>query len=355
MNQNYNLATNLPLRTGPASKLSEALAATTVSTEDLTYPDPSGPLAARQSVARWLQRVCGHGPVDPSLITLTNGTRHALALALLATEQWEPAVLVEERTYQGLRAMAQEMGVRCIDVAMDQHGMRPDALARSKKFGAATAVYVQPTLHNPTTATMPFSRRMEIAAVAEALNLLIIEGDVYSPLAWHGQPPLPPFSAIAPHRTVHAGGIGKILGPGLRMGWLVHPDAKLHGLVAGTIERQLDGLPSLWSSVVGRMMDDGTVDTLLDRLANAMKERAAIARKVIGPDLVTSGASLHAWLPCAATTTLERRLLARGVRVASSKRFVGSRRHADGIRLALGAEENIERLEEALRIVAEER
>jgi DNA-binding transcriptional MocR family regulator len=355
MNPTYNLAVNLPLRTETAARLSEALAATTVDAGDLAYPDPSGPLAVRRSVARWLERVAGHGPVDPSLITLTNGARHALGLALLTTESWDPAVLVEERTYQGFRATAHELGVRCIDVAMDQHGMRPDALVQAKKHGAATAVYVQPTLHNPTTATMPFSRRMEIAAVADMLDLLIIEGDVYSPLAWHGQAPLPPFSVLAPHRTVHAGGIGKILGPGLRMGWLRHPDPELHALVAGTIERQLDGLPSLWPSVVGRLMDDGTADALLDRLARAMKERAALARRIVGPDLVTSGASLHAWLPCSATTAFERRLLARGVRVAASKRFVGTRKRADGIRLALGAEESMERLEEALRIVAEER
>ena len=52
---------------------------------------------------------------------------------------------------------------------------------------------------------------------------------------------------------------------------------------------------------------------------------------------------------------LERRLLARGVRVASGSGFVGPGNDAGGIRLALGAEERIERLEEALRIVAEER
>jgi hypothetical protein len=42
------------------------------------------------------------------------------------------------------------------------------------------------------------------------------------------------------------------------------------------------------------------------------------------------------------------------VRVAASKHFVGARKHSSGIRLALAAEADPKRLEEALRIVAAE-
>lgn len=355
METTYNLAVNLPLRGLPAAKLGEALAATTVEADDLGYPDPAGALPVRQSIARWLQRVCGHGPVDPRLLTLTNGARHALQLALLATDSRAPAVLLEDRTYQGARAIARELRIRPVDVATDSHGMRPDALAQSARHRAATVVYLQPTLQNPTTATMPFSRRMEIAAVAEELDLIIIEGDVYAPLAWHGQPPLPPFSVIAPRRTVHVGGIGKVLGPGLRIGWMLHPEPGWQARVSTTIARLWDGMPALLPRVVARLMDDGTAEALLAGLAGAMRERAALARRILGPDLVTSGASLHAWLPCAEAAKLERRLRSRGVRVAAPEDFVGARKRAGGIRIALGAEERVERLEEALRIVADSR
>lgn len=356
MNPIYNLAVNLPLLRQAATRLSEALSTTSVGAGDLGYPDPAGPFEVRQSVARWLERTGGHGAVDPALLMLTNGARHALRLALLSGQADESsAVLVEERTYQGFRTIAQASGLRCVAVAMDQHGMRPDALAQSKRESAANAVYLQPTLHNPTTATMPFSRRVELAQVAEQLDLRIIEGDVYAPLAWHGGTPLPPFSVVAPCRTVHAGGIGKILGPGLRMGWLLHPDPPSHARATRAVERDLDGLPALWPRVVGRLMDDGTADVLLDDLASAMKERAAIARRILGSGLVTAGASLHAWLPCAEATTLESRLLARGVRVAAPRAFVGEGSPVDGIRIALGAEERLDRLEEALRIVADAR
>ncbi|NID15244.1 aminotransferase class I/II-fold pyridoxal phosphate-dependent enzyme [Luteibacter yeojuensis] len=354
MNTTYNLAVNLPLRAETAAMLGAALGAMTVKADDLGYPDPAGSLAVRRSIARWLEQACGYGPLDPALMVLTNGARHALGLAL---RQAGPpaAVLVEERTYQGFRALADGMGIRCVDVAMDEQGMRPDALLEAQERSGAAAVYVQPTLHNPSTITMPFSRRMEIAAVAGMRELTIIEGDVYAPLAWHGRDAVPPFAVLAQGRTLNAGGIGKILGPGLRIGWLLHPEAGAQERSSAVIQREQDGLPTLLPSVVARWMEDGTAQARLGQLAAAMAQRAGMARRIVGPGLVTSAASLHAWLPCTQSAALERRLLARGVRVAAGAGFVGAGADAGGIRLALGAEESLERLEDGLRIVAEER
>ncbi|NII54585.1 PLP-dependent aminotransferase family protein [Luteibacter sp. SG786] len=355
MDTTYNLAVNLPPRRATAALLGETLATGMVTVDDLAYPDPAGAPRVRLAIAGWMQRAGGHGPVDPALLTLTNGARHALALALRPVARMPAAALfVEAQTYQGIRALARAMDIRCIDVATDEHGMRPDALLEASRGSQARAVYVQPTLHNPTTATMPLSRRIEIAMVAEQSGLTLIEGDVYSPLAWHGRDALPPFAVIAPGRTVHAGGIGKILGPGLRMGWLLHPDASMQADSVAAIERELDGLPAWWPTIVARWMEDGTAEACLRGVAETMTRRAAMARRVLGSAVVTAGASLHAWVPHRHADDLEKRLLGRGVRVAAGNGFVAAAESAQGVRLALGAEESTERLEAALGIVARE-
>ncbi|WP_448097062.1 aminotransferase-like domain-containing protein [Luteibacter yeojuensis] len=356
MEPSYNLAVNLPLRGSVLPRLRAALASTPVDADTLAYPDPAGALWIRTSIAGWLERMGGHGPVDPARIALTIGARHALGIALAAaTSSRNPSVLVEEHTYHGVRRMAHHAGMRCVDVAMDRHGIRPDALVQAATRSRATALYVQPTLQNPTTATMPLERRGEIAAVAERFGLTIIEGDVYASLHRPVRDGLPPLARIAPHRTLHCGGIGKILGPGLRVGWLLHPDAAAQAVTAARIQLEQDGLPALPPSIVARWMDDGTAEALLDELADALRERGEMARRILGEDLVTADASLHAWLPSADPSAMEARLLTRGVHVAASRHFVGTRKPAHGIRLALGAEENPVRLEQALRIVAEER
>lgn len=356
MTTEYNLAVNLPLLDNVASRLREALASAPVNADTLGYPDPAGPLWIRQAIAGWLERVGGHESVDPDLLALTVGARHAISLVLQgAIDNYNPAILVDEHTYQGVRSIAHDMGARCVDVAMDQHGMRPDDLLKAAKRSQATVIYVQPTLQNPTTATMTFERRLEIAELTEMLGLTVIEGDVYSPLHAVNHDRLPSMAHIVPHRTYQAGGMGKILGPGLRFGWLLHPDREAHAVTTQTLQIDMDGLPTLWPSIVARWMDNGTAQWLLQELATAMMTRNRLARRIVGLDLVTADASLHAWLPSPHAQDLEKRLLARGVRVARSKDFVGVRKKPGGIRLALGAEQDLQRLEEALRIVAQER
>lgn len=353
MEPSYNLAVNLPLRGSVVTRLRAALATTPVDAGSLAYPDPAGALWIRKAIAAWLERVGGHGPVDPRLIALTIGARHALALALAAsTAAGRPTLLVEEHTYHGVRRMARHLGTRCVDVAMDRHGMRPDALMQAAARSRARALYVQPTLQNPTTATMPLERRLEIVEVAERLGLTIVEGDVYSPLHRPVREGLPPLARLAPHRTMHCGGVGKILGPGLRVGWMVHADAATQAVTSARIQLEHDGLPALAPAIVARWMDDGTAEALLDELTDAMASRTRMARRIVGEDLVASESGLHAWLPLPDAPAMEKRLLARGVHVAASEHFVGTRRRAAGIRLAMGAEEDPRRLEEALRIVA---
>ena len=356
MAPNYDLAVNLPLRLNAATLLNARLARTTVDADALAYPDLAGPLDVREAIARWLARASGHAEVDPALIALTIGARHALGLTLLQVAMpRNRVVLVEGRTYHGFRTAARGMGIQCVDVAADEHGARPEALAQAARRHAAQVFYVQPTYQNPTTVTIPLARRQAIVATARELGLILIEGDVYSPLATFSGEALPSLASLAPERVFHAGGIGKILGPGLRVGWLLHPDRESHASTTALIQREQDGLPTLWPRVVARCVDDGSLDAHLQGLAGSMRERGRLARRIVGDDLVVNGACLHAWLPATDPVGVERRLLARGVRVARSSNFVSRPRRPRGVRLSLGAEEDIGRLEEALSIVAEAR
>ena len=101
-------------------------------------------------------------------------------------------------------------------------------------------------------------------------------------------------------------------------------------------------------------MANGLADELLANLAERMVERNRLARAILGDDLITAN-GLHAWLPGADPAGLEARALERGVRITPSKPLAADGEHAAGVRLCLGAEEDIVRLETALRIVAEVR
>jgi DNA-binding transcriptional MocR family regulator len=354
MNPSYNLAVNYPLRSTVARRLTDALRGATMDNAALGYPDPQGAVSVRRAVARWMERMGGHAEVDPDHLMLTLGARHALWIALdsLAGDQGA-AVMVDALTYHGFRDLAADIGVRCVDVAMDAHGMLPAALDAVATQSGSRIVYLQPTLHNPTTVTLSLQRRLEIAAVAERHGLWIIEGDVYSHLVDGEGAALPAFTTLAPGRTLHAGGIGKLLGPGLRVGWLRVPQPGRLAACVQRLRRATDGLPGWLPALVAGWMEDGTALALGQELRAAMRERGALAHRIVGPDLIVSGASLHAWLPCADAGALGERLLARGVEVGRPAGYGDPSGRAAGVRLCLGAEEDVGRLGVALGLVAE--
>lgn len=70
---------------------------------------------------------------------------------------------------------------------------------------------------------MPEDRRAELAALADRYGFLVAEDDAYRQLYFGAAPPRP----IAAHsdRVVRLGSFSKVLGPGLRVGWIVAPPA----------------------------------------------------------------------------------------------------------------------------------
>ncbi|MBV9704243.1 MAG: aminotransferase class I/II-fold pyridoxal phosphate-dependent enzyme [Methylobacteriaceae bacterium] len=65
---------------------------------------------------------------------------------------------------------------------MDRGGMRPDAFESACVNRRPRAVFLVPSLHNPTTITLTEERRRALAWVARRHNVLIIEDDVYRPM-----------------------------------------------------------------------------------------------------------------------------------------------------------------------------
>ena len=57
----------------------------------------------------------------------------------------------------------------------DDAGLRPDALEKACRQNGARLLYLNPTIQNPTTRTMPAQRRHEIARTATTCGVKIIE------------------------------------------------------------------------------------------------------------------------------------------------------------------------------------
>ena len=80
-----------------------------------------------------------------------------------------------------------------------------------------------PTFQNPTGATMPLAQRERLVALARAHDLVIIEDDPYSALRYAGED-VPPLRALDPD-VIYLGTFSKTVAPGIRVGWMVMPEA----------------------------------------------------------------------------------------------------------------------------------
>jgi DNA-binding transcriptional MocR family regulator len=111
---------------------------------------------------------------------------------------------------------------------MDEAGILPDALNNACRDHAPKALYLIPTIQNPTTATMPLSRREEVAEILRANDVLLLEDDAYGLL----DPMAVPLAVLVPERTYFASSLSKCIAPGLRVSFLLTPDQESAGLVA---------------------------------------------------------------------------------------------------------------------------
>jgi len=316
------------------------------------YHPPEGPLWARAAIADWLKAVAGDG--DPGRVVLAAGAQHGLDCLLGAVTRQGEVVLADEVTYQGINALCRVHGLDLRGVAMDRGGMRPDAFDAACAQLRPRAVFLVPTLHNPTTITLSEARRHELAAVARRHNVLIIEDDVYRPLADEA---LPSFASLEPELTVHIGALSKCLAPGLRLGFVIAPRA-IAGQVAAALRINCWSISPLTALIGARMIEDGAAARIIEVQKQELRQRQAILSEILGGyDVQSQPSSTHAWLRLPEPwrgAGFARTCLERGVALLPGDAFaVGREPVQHGVRINVGAARSQDDLRTALTTMAD--
>lgn len=318
----------------------------------LTYQQPGGTTAERQAAVDWLEALVPD--VTPDRIVIAPGTQAALFALLLAHAPAGATILTERLTYPGLKAAAAAAGQRLHGVDMDRDGIMPAALDRAARTGMAKVVYLMPTLHNPTTTTMPPERRARIAEIIRKRGLTLIEDDPYSFLAPGGPAPV---SALIPERAYLTASLSKCLAPGLRMSLVVVPDAEAAARLAGLLRATLQMPAPLMAAVATRWMRDGTADAIVTAVRAEATARQALAREALaGHTYAAHPGGHHVWLPLPERWPAARfaaHLHGRGLAVVTGEAFATDAAPPNAIRLALGAARNRAQLAKALEILSD--
>jgi len=295
----------------------------------------------RAAGARWIGALSGHA-VEPERVSICSGAQHALTSVLLTIAAPGDVVLAEDLGYPGMIALAGLLRLRLSAVSTDAGGIDPDAFAAAARRTRARALYVMPSISNPTGTVLSTERREALARIAREHDVALIEDHTYGFLLEASPPPL---AAIAPERTWFVESTSKSLAAGLRIGYLVAPETadravtmtRLGGTLAATTWMAAPAMAALAS----RWIEDGTAHRLVES-----KRRAASARRVLFDarlgrlGTISHPASCHVWVRLPAPWSGEAfaaRAHALGVGVTSAEAFVVGRREAPAaVRVCLG-------------------
>jgi DNA-binding transcriptional MocR family regulator len=296
-----DLAFNILPPGAPAARFPETLNALRRRSdllEQLNYAPPAGYDAHRQAASRFLAQLCGYRAAWERLV-LTTGAQQALALAVTAVCAPGDVVLCEEPTFSGMKSIAAAFGYRLVGVAMDGEGMQPQALARAIKATGARALYLMPTVQNPTGRTMGRARRDEIAAIVRKHELWLVEDDNYALFAPQAERTAPRLADLAPGRTFYVSGLSKCLSPGLRVGFLVCPDLGLVDRVIRAVRAQLYAPPAFGALVFAHWVEEGSALAMAEAQRQEIVERYALARVILAGRMeVLAAPAPHVWVAC---------------------------------------------------------
>ena len=287
----------------------------------------------------------------PEDFVFAGSGRQAIAAAVSALVPVGGRLAVEAVTYPTIKGIATRLGITLVPIAMDEEGIRPDALAKAHRTAALSAVYLQPVIQNPLGCTMRQARRDELVRVVRKFDLMIIEDLVYAFLADE-----PPLASVAEERTIAVDSLSKRLAPGIAVGFL-HVPAQLRERLAFTVRTGTWSVTPLALDAGMRLLADGTAAEITRRKrADGFVRQALVADCLAGHSIKADPRSHHAWLElpdgwrAEALTAAAARA---GIAITPASAFAVAPGHSpNAVRLALGQPGHVELRNALTRLAA---
>jgi DNA-binding transcriptional MocR family regulator len=302
---------------------------------------PSLRSAIRRHLGRW------DVPCEDDELIVTSGAHQAVALTIALHVRPGDAVAVEDPCYVGALDILGALRARAIPMAMDEAGLRPDALRQAVRRHGARLALVTPSGHNPTGTVMPARRRAEIARALAELDVPAIEDGTLHDLVLRATRP-PMLSAFEPRAPiVTVGSLSKLFWGGLRIGWARAAADVVERL--GRMKLAADhGSSALSQLVAARLLEEA--EDARARVRRRIEERSRAVLETMAdllPDWSArapqGGLCIWARMPAPEAVGVSRLARAMGVGVVPGPLASAEAAWTDHVRIALAHEPDVMR------------
>ena len=158
-------------------------------------------------------------------VIIINGSQQGLDLIGRVLLIKGSHVWLEDPGYFGVRASIISVGASIYACSLDEQGL--DLSYSLKHNPKPDLIYTTPSHQFPLGQTMSVARRIQLLNFAKKNKCWIIEDDYDSEFRYVGNP-LPSLQGMDQNKSVlYLGTFSKVLVPGLRLGYLVLPDASM--------------------------------------------------------------------------------------------------------------------------------
>lgn len=240
----------------------------------LNYGPIGGYAPLREAIAE------RHG-VEPARVLVLNGSLQGLALLVELLAPTGP-VLVEAPTYDRPLKLLAMRGADVRPVPQHADGLDLDALEAELGAGRRPSfLYTIPTFQNPSGRTLLLESRRRLVELARARDLLILEDDPYGLVRFSGEPLPTLWELDGGENVVYSSSFSKTVAPGLRVGYLIVPDALGAQLEARALQTYL--APALLGqAAIHEFITRGLFEPNLERVCGLLRERRDAMVEALG-------------------------------------------------------------------------
>ena len=160
--------------------------------------------------------------ISPDQVLMVSGSQQGLDLLGKVLVDEGSKVAVETPSYLGALQAFSVYGPEFVSIPTDDSGLIPEAVPEAAV--GARLLYALPNFQNPTGRTLSVERRVALVDTCARMALPLIEDDPYGALSYR-RAPLPKMLTMNPAGVVYMGSFSKVLTPGIRLGYVVAPQA----------------------------------------------------------------------------------------------------------------------------------